>query len=68
MNQLISLIIYVVIFAIIAYGLWWVCVKFGMPQPVLWIVGAILLIFLLIFIANQTGVGGGFNLAPVRRP
>lgn len=58
MESLIQLLIYVLIFGVVAYGLWWVCVKFGLPQPVLWIVGAILLIFLLLFIAGQVGVTG----------
>ena len=66
MNQLIQLLVMVVIFAIIAYGLWWVCVKFALPQPVMWIVCVILLIFLLYFIAGQVGVGGG-SLFPLRR-
>ncbi len=30
MDQLIQLIIYVVIFAIVGYGLWWVCTKFAL--------------------------------------
>jgi hypothetical protein len=58
MDQLIQLIIYIVVFAIVAYGLWWVCAKFALPQPVMWICGAILLIILLLFISNQLGVGG----------
>jgi hypothetical protein len=66
MNQLIQLLVMLVIFAIIAYGLWWVCVKFALPQPVMWIVGVILLIFLLYFIAGQVGAGGG-SLFPLRR-
>lgn len=65
MDQLIQLIIYIVIFAVIAYGLWWVCVKFALPQPVMWIVGAILLIVLLLFISGQLGHGGSF--LPLRR-
>ncbi len=65
MDQLITLLIYVVIFGVVAYGLWWVCTKFGMPQPVLWIVGAILLIFLLLFIGRQAGLGG-VTLHPLR--
>lgn len=67
MDQLIQLLIVVVIFAVIAYGLWWVCTKFALPQPVLWIVGAILLIFLLLFISRQLGVTGDFQLFPARR-
>ncbi len=67
MDLLISLLIYVVIFAIVVYGAWWVCVKFGMPAPVMWIVGAILLIALLLFVGKQVGMGGGPSLAPLRR-
>jgi hypothetical protein len=46
----------VVVFCIVAYGLWWICAKFGMPQPVLWIVGAILIIILLGFLLDRTGL------------
>lgn len=56
MNELIQLIIAVVVFAVVAYGAWWICQKFGLPQPVLWIVGAILLIALLLFLSRQLGV------------
>ena len=59
MEQLIQLIIYIVIFAVVGYGLWWVCTKFALPQPVLWICGAILLIIILLFLSRQLGVGAG---------
>lgn len=65
MDQLIQLIIYIVIFAIVAYGLWYVCTKFGMPQPVFWICGAVLLIIILLFLNRQLG-GGAVNW-PMRR-
>ncbi len=65
MDQLIQLIIYVVIFAIAGYGLYWVCTKFGLPQPVLWICGAILLIIILLFISRMLG-GGSVALFPHR--
>ncbi len=58
MEQLIQLIVYLVIFAIVAYGLYWVCVKFGLPQPVMWICGALLLIIILLFVSGQLGSGG----------
>jgi hypothetical protein len=64
MDALIQLIIYIVIFAAVAYGLWVICVKFGVPQPITWIVGAILLIILLLFVSHQLGVGGGARLFP----
>ena len=62
MDALIMLIIWIVIFAIVAYGLYWVCTKFGLPQPVLWLCGAILLIVLLLFIARQVGSPMHFQL------
>lgn len=61
MNELISLLIYVVIFSIIAVGLYFVCKKFELPQPVLWICGAVLLIIILIFLASKASTG--FHLA-----
>ncbi len=67
MDQLIALLIYVLIFAVIGYGLYWVCTHFGLPQPVLWIVGVILPIVILLFLSRQLGGGGGFNLPPLRR-
>jgi hypothetical protein len=58
-EQLIQLIVYIVIFAVVGYGLWWVCTKFALPQPVLWICGAILLVIILLFLSRQLGVGAG---------
>ena len=66
MNQLISLLIYIIVFAIVAYGLYWICVKFALPQPVMWICGAILLIIVLVFLSNQLGLGGG-QILPSQR-
>ena len=65
METLIQFLIYLVIFCIVAYGLYWVCVKFTLPQPVMWICGAILLIILLVFVASQ--LGGNVTLFPLRR-
>jgi hypothetical protein len=65
METLIQFLIYLVIFCIVAYGLYWVCVKFTLPQPVMWICGAILLIILLVFVAGQ--LGGNVTLFPIRR-
>jgi uncharacterized membrane protein YphA (DoxX/SURF4 family) len=61
MDALVSLLIMVVIFAVVAYGAWWVCTKFGAPQPVFWIVGLILLLFLLYFLVGQFGGGHSFR-------
>ena len=67
MNTLITLLIYVIVFGIIGYGLWWVCAKFALPQPVMWIVGAILLIFLLVFLGGQLGVGNNFHFGSLKQ-
>lgn len=65
MEPLISVIIYVILFAVAAYGLHWICTTFGMPQPIVWICGGILLIVLLLFLSRQLGVGG--TVLPLRR-
>ena len=56
--QIIQIIIWIIIFCVVVYGLKWVCANFGLPQPVLWICGALLLIILLLFVANQVGTAG----------
>jgi len=66
MDQLIQLLIYIVIFAVIGYALYWVCIKFSLPAPVLWIVGAILLIVILLFAARTFGGGANMSLFPHR--
>lgn len=66
MDQLIQLIIYIVIFAIVAWGLYTICVRFALPQPVLWICGAILLIIVLLFLSHELGGGTGLTLRPLR--
>lgn len=64
MDQLISFLIAIVIFAVIAYGLYWICTRFfpNFP-PALWICGAVLLIIILVFISRQ--FGSGLSLFPV---
>ncbi len=66
MDQLIQLLVYIVIFAIVAYGLWWVCQKFALPQPIMWICGAILLIIILLFVSRELGSGGSLRFFPQR--
>lgn len=61
MDQLISLLIMVLIFGCVAYAMYWVCTKFAAPQPVFWICGVILLIFLLYFLMGQFGGGHSFR-------
>lgn len=66
MSELIGILIWVVIFAVIAFGLLWVCNRF-FPEfpPARWICGAVLLIILLLFIAAQ--FPGGFAFPTLRR-
>jgi hypothetical protein len=56
-EQLIGFLVVLVIFCIIALGLYWVCTKFILPQPVMWLCGAILLIIILIYAARTFGGG-----------
>ena len=56
MDPLLSLLVAVVIFAIAVWGLKWLCDAFGMPAPVRWIVGAILIVILLAFVLDRTGL------------
>ena len=61
MQLLISVLIFIVVFAILAFGLKWVCDKFFPGfAPALWICGVILLILLLIA-ASSVFNGGGYS-------
>lgn len=53
MEALITLVVYVIAFAIVAYAGHWVCKTYELPAPVLWIFGGVLLIILLWFIAGH---------------
>lgn len=65
-EALIALLIDIVIFAVVAYGLYWVCTHFFPTfPPALWICGAILLIVLLLFVSGQ--IGSGPLLLPLRK-
>jgi hypothetical protein len=61
MDGLIQLLIIVLIFSVSAYGLWWVLTKFQAPTPAFWIVGVILILFILYFLVGQFG-GSSFRL------
>lgn len=50
------LVIIVLLIAIAVWGAEQICRRFQLPAPVLWIVGAVLLITLLVFVLSQTGV------------
>lgn len=56
-DQLIQLLVYVLIFGVVAYGIYWICTKFVLPPPIMWIAGVILLIILLLFIGSKFGGG-----------
>lgn len=58
---LINFLIVACIFCAIAYGIWWVCVKFQAPKLVFWIAGLILLIFLLAYLGSLLGMHTGFG-------
>lgn len=67
MEQVIYLIIVILVFCIAAYALNWVCQTFFPTlAPVRWICGAVLLILILLFIANQIG-GVGTPFLQLRR-
>lgn len=65
LSQLIVVLIYALVFGLLAYGAWWICVKFGFPKFVFWIVGAILLLVLLVVALQH--VPGGAGLGPLLR-
>lgn len=52
---IISLIVWIIVFCLVAYAMFWVCQKFGLPRPVWWVCGAFLLIVLLVFLLRQIG-------------
>ena len=65
-EQVILLIVYVLLFALVVWGLNYIIVTYALPTPVKWICGGLLLIVLLLFLANHLGVGGGGRLFPAR--
>jgi hypothetical protein len=67
--QIIQLAIYVAVFLGAVWLAVFLCGKFQLPQWVLWIVGAIFLIILLLFVAGEFSSAGPsqFQLFPNRR-
>lgn len=67
MDLLINVLIGIVFFAILAYGMYFVCTKF-FPNfaPALWICGVILIIVLLV-IVGKFGAGGELLWHPTGR-
>lgn len=54
--DIIQLIFVIVIFACIVWGLDWAIAHFGLPAPVRWIVGALVVVILLLFLLRVTGL------------
>ena len=52
-QNIVNLILTVLVFAVATYGLHWICIKFALPQPVLWICGVALLIVVLLYLSGQ---------------
>ena len=52
---LMSLIVWIIVFCLVAYGMYWACVHFALPKPIWWVCGAILIIVLLVFLLRQIG-------------
>lgn len=52
MDAMISLLVAVLAFSILAYVAFWICDKAGWPPPARWIVGAILFLILLYVIGG----------------
>lgn len=56
-DQAIVLLINVLIFAVAAYALYWVCERFKLPTPAYWICGVLLIVIILLFLAGRLGGG-----------
>jgi Kef-type K+ transport system membrane component KefB len=56
MDLLFSLLVALVIFAIVGCGLWLICKKFELPQPALWICGALLILILFGYLIDKAGL------------
>ena len=53
---MITLLLYIVLFAAAAYGLWWSCQHFSMPKPVWWLCGAFLIVVLFVFLLREANL------------
>ncbi len=52
-QSIIWLVVAIILFCIVAYGLKWVITAFELPKPVLWICGGLLLIVILLWLTGQ---------------
>lgn len=53
MDPLFSILLVVVVFALLAYGAYWICTKFQMPRPVMWFCGAVLLLIIFLWATGR---------------
>ena len=54
--MLTGLLLWIIVFVVLAYVAWWICQKFQAPQPVFWLVGLLLLLVLVAHIAQISGI------------
>jgi hypothetical protein len=54
--SLVMLMVWVLVFAVLAWLAFWICDKGGAPQPVRWIVMGVFLIILIVFLLQKSGV------------
>lgn len=45
-----------VIFTVVGVGLWFICKKFELPAPALWICGAVLILILFGYLIDKAGL------------
>jgi hypothetical protein len=65
--DIIQLVIVIVLFACVVWGLDWAIVKYELPKPVRWVVGGLIVVILLLFLLRVTGVWNLNLNAPILR-
>jgi hypothetical protein len=56
MDLLMQLLFALVIFTVVGVGLWFICKKFELPAPALWICGAVLILILFGYLIDKAGL------------
>lgn len=56
--EAVHLILMILLFAIVVWGLQYACTAFHMPTPVFWICGALVIIIALYWLSNEVGLLG----------
>lgn len=52
-NDAINIILWILLFCLALWCAKYVCAAFGLPQPILWVVGVLFLVVLLLFLSGQ---------------